>query len=62
MSIFGWLNDQLLRMQWLSDLVTAGVAGVGLEPEALGLHLAGAEGAADLDGDRRLAQQASGEQ
>ena len=32
MSIFGWLNDQLLRMQWLSDLVTAGVAAVGLDP------------------------------
>ncbi|WP_149590035.1 permease [Tabrizicola flagellatus] len=32
MSIFGWLNDQVLRMQWLSDLVTAGVAAVGLDP------------------------------
>ena len=32
MSIFGWLNDQLLRMQWLSDLVTAGVTAVGLDP------------------------------
>lgn len=21
MAIFGWLNDQLLRMHWLSDLV-----------------------------------------
>jgi uncharacterized membrane protein YraQ (UPF0718 family) len=32
MNIFGWLNDQLLRMQWLSDLVTAGVSAVGLDP------------------------------
>ena len=32
MSILGWLNDQVLRMQWLSDLVTAGVAAVGLDP------------------------------
>lgn len=32
MSVFGWLNDQVLRMQWLSDLVTAGVAAVGLDP------------------------------
>jgi uncharacterized membrane protein YraQ (UPF0718 family) len=32
MSIFGWLNDQVLRMQWLSDLVTAGVAAAGLDP------------------------------
>ena len=32
MNIFGWLNDQLLRMQWLSDLVTAGVQAVGLDP------------------------------
>lgn len=32
MNIFGWLNDQLLRMQWLSDLVAAGVEGVGLDP------------------------------
>lgn len=32
MSIFGWLNDQVLRMQWLSDLVSAGVAAVGLDP------------------------------
>ncbi|MHA6326343.1 permease [Roseivivax sp. CAU 1753] len=32
MSIFGWINDQLLRMQWLSDLVTAGVSAVGLDP------------------------------
>lgn len=32
MSMFGWLNDQVLRMQWLSDLVTAGVAAAGLDP------------------------------
>ena len=32
MSILGWLNDQVLRMQWLSDLVTAGVDAVGLDP------------------------------
>lgn len=32
MSVFGWLNDQLLRMQWLSDLVTAAVRAVGLDP------------------------------
>lgn len=32
MNVFGWLNDQLLRMQWLSDLVTAGVQAVGLDP------------------------------
>ncbi|MCW0183275.1 permease [Zavarzinia sp.] len=30
--LFGWLNDQLLRMVWLSDLVTAGVTAVGLDP------------------------------
>ncbi len=32
MNIFGWLNDQLLRMQWLSDLVTAGVQAAGMDP------------------------------
>lgn len=32
MNVFGWMNDQLLRMQWLSDLVTAGVQAVGLDP------------------------------
>ncbi len=32
MNLFGWLNDQLLRMIWLSDLVTAGVAAAGLDP------------------------------
>lgn len=32
MDIPGWLNDQVLRMHWLSDLVTAGVQAVGLDP------------------------------
>ncbi|SEN66655.1 hypothetical protein SAMN04488103_106196 [Gemmobacter aquatilis] len=32
MNVIGWMNDQLLRMQWLSDLVTAGVSAVGLDP------------------------------
>ena len=32
MNVFIWMNDQLLRMQWLSDLVTAGVQAVGLDP------------------------------
>ena len=32
MNLFTWMNDQLLRMQWLSDLVTAGVQAVGLDP------------------------------
>lgn len=32
MNLFTWMNDQLLRMQWLSDLVTAGVHAVGLDP------------------------------
>jgi len=32
MSVFGWMNDQLLRMDWLSDLVTTGVTAVGLDP------------------------------
>ncbi len=32
MNIFTWMNDQLLRMQWLSDLVTALVQAVGLDP------------------------------
>jgi len=31
-SVFTWLNDQLLRMQWLSDLVTSGVQALGLDP------------------------------
>jgi uncharacterized membrane protein YraQ (UPF0718 family) len=32
MNPFSWMNDQLLRMQWLSDLVTAGVQAAGLDP------------------------------
>jgi len=32
MSVLGWMNDQLLRMDWLSDLVTAGVQAAGLDP------------------------------
>lgn len=32
MTAFGWMNDQLLRMQWLSDLVTSGVQALGLDP------------------------------
>ncbi len=32
MNVFIWMNDQLLRMQWLSDLVTAGVQAAGLDP------------------------------
>lgn len=32
MNMFGWMNDQLLRMQWLSDLVTALIQAVGLDP------------------------------
>ncbi|MES2967689.1 MAG: permease [Pseudomonadota bacterium] len=32
MNILAWMNDQLLRMQWLSDLVTSGVRAVGLDP------------------------------
>jgi hypothetical protein len=31
-NVFTWLNDQVLRMQWLSDLVTAGVQAAGLDP------------------------------
>ncbi len=31
-SIFGWLNDQLLRMQWLADLVAAGLQALGIDP------------------------------
>jgi hypothetical protein len=32
-NFFVWLNDQLLRMQWLSDLVTLLVRdGFGLDP------------------------------
>lgn len=32
MSVFGWLNDQVLRMTWLNDLVGQAVAAVGLDP------------------------------
>ncbi|MFM9859650.1 permease [Pseudoxanthobacter sp. M-2] len=32
MTVFGWLNDQLLRMVWLDELVRAGVVAVGLDP------------------------------
>ena len=32
MNVFAWLNDQMLRMQWLSDLVSAAVQTVGLDP------------------------------
>jgi len=32
MSVFGWLNDQILRMTWLNDLVGQGVVAVGLDP------------------------------
>ncbi|MES2846751.1 MAG: permease [Pseudomonadota bacterium] len=32
MNILAWMNDQLLRMQWLSDLVTSGVRAGGLDP------------------------------
>jgi uncharacterized membrane protein YraQ (UPF0718 family) len=32
MSVFGWLNDQLLRMTWLNDLVGQAVVAVGLDP------------------------------
>ena len=32
MSVFGWMNDHLLRMVWLNDLVGAGVAAAGLDP------------------------------
>lgn len=31
-NILAWMNDQLLRMQWLSDLVTSGVRAGGLDP------------------------------
>lgn len=31
MSVFEWLNNQLLRMQWLSDLVRWGVEALGLD-------------------------------
>lgn len=31
MSVFEWLNNQLLRMQWLSDLVRWGVEALGMD-------------------------------
>lgn len=34
MNIFGWINDQLLRMQWLAELVSAGISAVGLDPDS----------------------------
>lgn len=39
MNPFGWLNDQLLRMQWLSDLVRA------LVEQGMGLPMSGRVGA-----------------
>ncbi|MCT8330809.1 permease [Albidovulum sediminis] len=32
MNVFGWMNDQLLRMTLLNELVGQGVASVGLDP------------------------------
>lgn len=32
MSVFGWVNDQVLRMTWLNDLVSQGVVALGLDP------------------------------
>ncbi len=32
MNLFGWLNDQILRMVWLNELVAAGIAAIGLDP------------------------------
>ncbi|WP_112873400.1 permease [Paracoccus endophyticus] len=32
MTLFGWMNDQVLRMTWLNDLVGQGVAAIGLNP------------------------------
>ncbi|MCE6950851.1 permease [Cereibacter sphaeroides] len=32
MSVFGWMNDQILRMVWLNELVGDGVRAVGLDP------------------------------
>jgi uncharacterized protein len=32
MSVFGWINDQFLRMAWLNDLVGQGVTAMGLDP------------------------------
>ncbi|WP_299361979.1 permease [uncultured Paracoccus sp.] len=32
MSVFSWMNDDLLRMVWLDDLVEASVGATGLDP------------------------------
>jgi len=32
MNVFGWINDQLLRMVWLNDLIGLAVTTVGLDP------------------------------
>jgi len=32
MTVFGWMNDQILRMVWLNDLVRQGVVEIGLDP------------------------------
>lgn len=32
MTVIGWLNDQILRMDWLNELVGRGVAATGLDP------------------------------
>jgi uncharacterized membrane protein YraQ (UPF0718 family) len=32
MSVFGWMNDQVLRMVWLNDLVGKALAAIGLDP------------------------------
>jgi hypothetical protein len=39
MNPFGWLNDQLLRMQWLSDLVRM------LVEQGIGVPMSGRVGA-----------------
>lgn len=30
--MFAWMNDQILRMQWLADLVSIGVQAAGFDP------------------------------
>ena len=32
MNVFSWMNDQFLRMDWLDDLVRAGITSLGLDP------------------------------
>lgn len=32
MSVFGWMNDQLLRMVWLDELVGQGLTAIGIDP------------------------------